>query len=48
MTADPNLKTPDGKPAAGVCYPCQGKGYMTQADDRRTTRYWLHRFSEGC
>ena len=33
----------DGKTRSGMCYQCQGKGHMTTADDRRTSRYWVWR-----
>ncbi len=29
----------------GPCYQCEGKGHVTEADDRRCQAYWTHRFA---
>ena len=36
----------NGKPKAscsGPCHQCQGKGYLSYSDERRTETYWEHR-----
>ena len=38
-------KGEDGRPVPGVCYPCRGKGFQTEADKRRTNYYYDHIFT---
>jgi len=36
----------NGKPkpsCSGPCHQCQGKGYLSYSDERRTETYWEHR-----
>lgn len=32
---------------SGMCFQCQGKGWVSHRDEMRTGSYWCHRASEG-